>query len=88
LHETVFDEALRDNTLTPVDEQVAFRLDFPAWRQTRSERDRQLLDDLMCGERTATVSQKYGLSRGRVSQLRREFHDDWQRFGTPAEGTA
>src|SRR5262245_25856818 len=42
-----FDEALHDNTQTPVPEQVAFRSDFPAWRRTRTQRDQRLIDDLM-----------------------------------------
>src|SRR5262245_48113690 len=37
-----FEERLRDNTQTPVPEQVIFRIDFPAWRCTRSERDRRV----------------------------------------------
>jgi hypothetical protein len=73
-------EALHDNTQSPVDEQVCFRIDFPAWRLTRAERDRRLLDDLMLGGRTLDVAGKYGLSPGRVSQLRRELHDDWVLF--------
>ena len=76
----VFDEALRDNAQTPPDEQVCFRIDFPAWRAGRTERDRRLLDDLMVGERTSDVAGKHGLSPGRVSQLRREFHYDWEFF--------
>jgi hypothetical protein len=73
-------EALADNTRTPPDQQCAFRLDFPAWRLTRAERDRRIIDDLMAGERTSDVAGRHGLSPGRVSQLRREFHDDWARF--------
>jgi hypothetical protein len=73
-------EALHDNTQTPPDEQCAFRIDFPAWRATHTERDRRVLDDLMLGERTLDVAGKYGLSPGRVSQLRRELHDDWEHF--------
>src|SRR5262249_19783212 len=72
-------EALHDNTQTPPDEQCAFRIDFPAWRLTRAERDRRVLDDLMLGGRTLEVAGKYGLSPGRVSQLRREFLADWRR---------
>ena len=83
-------EALHDNTQSPVAEQVCFRIDFPAWRLTRAERDRRLLDDLMLGERTLDVAGKYGLSPGRVSQLRREFLLDWKRFcgDLPPPGTA
>jgi hypothetical protein len=74
------EERLRDNTLTPVPEQAAFRIDFPVCRGTRSERDRRVIDALMAGGRTRDVSQKFGLSPGRVSQLRRAFLEDWRRF--------
>ena len=57
-----------------------FRTDFRAWRASRTERDRRILDDLMLGERTLDVAGKYGLSLGRVSQLRREFLLDWRRY--------
>jgi hypothetical protein len=73
-------EALHDNTQSPVDEQVCFRIDFPSWRASRTERDRRVLDDLMLGERTLDVAARHGLSPGRVSQLRRELHDDWEFF--------
>ena len=80
LSENPLAEALIDNTRSPVPEQVMFRLDFPSWLTTRTERDRQLIDDMMIGQRTLDLSKKYGISPGRVSQVRREFHDDWQRF--------
>jgi hypothetical protein len=38
------------------------------------------MDDLMIGERTLDVSRKHGISAARVSQLRREFMDDWRAF--------
>jgi hypothetical protein len=75
-----FEERLRDNTQTPVPEQVAFRLDFPAWLCRRSERDRRVIDDLAAGERTMDVANRHGLTAGRVSQLRREFMADWEQF--------
>jgi hypothetical protein len=74
------EERLRDNTQTPVPEQAAFRIDFPLWRGTRSERDRRVIDALMAGGRTKDVSRRFGLSPGRVSQLRRDFLEDWRRF--------
>jgi hypothetical protein len=73
-------EALIDNRQTPVPEQVCFRLDFPAWLRTLGRRNRQILDDLMLGERTGAVARKYGLSAARVSQLRREFQCRWVLF--------
>ena len=75
-----FEERLRDNTLTPIPDQAAFRIDFPVWRCTRTERDRRVIDALLAGGRTRDVSQKFGLSPGRVSQLRRDFMEDWRRF--------
>jgi hypothetical protein len=73
-------EALIDNQQTPVPEQVCFRLDFPAWLRTLRRRNRQILNDLMLGERTGAVARKYGLSAARVSQLRREFYCRWVLF--------
>ncbi len=74
------EERLRDNTHTPVPEQVAFRLDFPAWRLTHTERTRRIVDGLMAGERTLDLAGAFGLSPARVSQLRRELHDSWTDF--------
>ena len=77
---TPLDEALHDNAQTPVVDQVAFRQDFPSWLCTRTERDRRVIADLMVGERTLDVAERYGLSPARVSQLRREFLLDWELF--------
>ena len=80
LHGDAFEQALQDNTQTPPPDQAAFRVDFPAWMSSRTERDRRVIRDLMHGERTGDVSKKHGISPGRVSQLRIEFQDDWNRF--------
>jgi hypothetical protein len=80
LEGNLYDDALCDNTQSPVPEQVAFRIDFPAWRRTHAPRNRKMLDDLMRGEPTFAVARKYGVSAARVSQLRSHFHDDWRKF--------
>lgn len=74
------DKALVDNTQTPVPEQVAFRCDFPSWLTTRTGRDRCIITDMAMNERTNALSKKFGVSPGRISQLRRDFQDDWNRF--------
>jgi hypothetical protein len=79
-------EALHDNTQTPVFDQIVFRLDFPAWRRTRSERDRTIMNALMMGERPRDISRRHGLSPGRISQLRRDFQEDWSRFCADSVG--
>jgi DNA-directed RNA polymerase specialized sigma24 family protein len=82
--ETVTDhpisEALYDNTKSPPDEAVCFKLDFTAWLASLTERNRGIVADLMVGERTRDVADKYGLSAARISQLRREFCLDWRAF--------
>jgi hypothetical protein len=84
-HDSVFMEALHDNTRTPVPDQVGFRVDFPHWRNGRCERDRRLIDHLMTGEHTVDAANRFGLSPARVSQLRREFHQDWLAFSGESE---
>ena len=72
-------------------EQVAFRVDFPNWLASLSERDRRVVEQLILGERTRDVARRFGISPGRVSQLRREFHLAWLAFCDelpPKEGQA
>src|SRR5262249_29387708 len=73
-------DALRDNTGTPPDEQAAFRIDFPAWLRRLGDRNGRIAQDMALGERTQELAGKYGTSQARISQLRREFRDDWRRF--------
>jgi hypothetical protein len=75
-----FYEALADNTITPVPDQVSFRLDFPAWLSTRATRDRKIIRKLMSGEGTVLLARRFGMSEGRISQLRREYLNDWRTF--------
>ena len=75
-----FEERLRDNSITPIPDQVQIRLDFPAWRRRHSHRDRRIIDDMARDECTKQLARKYRLSQGRISQLRRTFHDDWHTF--------
>jgi len=80
LSDNPLSEALADNTMTPPDEQVCFRIDFPAWLTSLGDHKRRIAEDLMIGERTMDVSNKHGLSQGRISQLRREFMVGWELF--------
>jgi hypothetical protein len=75
-----WEEMLTDNTQTPVDQQAQFRIDWPHWLSTRSDRDRRLIRDMSVGERTLDLAEKYWLSPARISQKRREYHADWHRF--------
>ena len=76
----VFDDALIDNTRTPVPDQVQFRLDFPRWRRTLGRGRRALMDAMAAGHRTTDLAGMFGLSQGRVSQVRRELCESWRAF--------
>jgi hypothetical protein len=80
LEGTPLEEALQDNTVSPVPDQAAFRIDFPEWLGTLTDRDQRLLQDLAMGHRTEVVARKYGVTPGAVSHRRRDFHRAWQRF--------
>lgn len=75
-----WNEYLVDNTVSPVPDQAAFRIDFQDWLGTLTVPTRQVVEELACGERVTDVSHRVGVSLGRVSQLRRELHDSWQTF--------
>src|SRR5262245_30714915 len=77
----LLDEALHDNTRTPVPDQAAFRLDWPRWLATLSGRDQSLILDLALGEPTSAAAAKYAVSPSRISQKRREFQTGWMSFG-------
>jgi hypothetical protein len=83
-----FEERLRDNTATPPDEQAMFRIDFADWLGTLTGRQRHLIRAMARNERSKDLSRQFELSPSRISQLRREFHEDYRRFlGDLADGT-
>jgi hypothetical protein len=74
------EECLRDNTRSPVPEQAAFRIDYPAWLRMLDPRNRAIATDMALSCSTQELAFRHQVSPGRVSQLRRELHADWQRF--------
>ena len=79
LHDA-FEERLRDNTTTPVPDQVQFRIDWPAWLATLSGRERRMIRVMAKNESTKELARQFDLSPARISQKRSEFRDEWQRF--------
>ena len=84
----VFEERLCDNRQTPVPEQVAFRLDWPRFFSTLSERDRRLAEFLSLGHSAQQAARTFGVCPSRVTQLRRRWCRDWRAFqeATPLGG--
>jgi hypothetical protein len=75
-----FEERLRDNTQSPVPTQAAFRIDFPAWLSRLGQRNRAIAEDMALDLGTFELADKHKVSARRISQLRRELHQDWRRF--------
>jgi DNA-directed RNA polymerase specialized sigma24 family protein len=76
------------NRRTSVPDQVAFAIDFPRWLATLPRRSRAIVRRLVNGDRTGEVARRFGLSPGRVSQLRRELAESWEHFHEPPEAAA
>jgi hypothetical protein len=56
------------------------RLDLAAWLRSLSQRNRQIAKALSVGESTGNVASRFGLSAGRVSQLRDWLRQHWEQF--------
>jgi hypothetical protein len=73
------DTAVEDKRASVVD-QVAAKIDVSAWFATLTQRTKQIAKDLAFGCSTSEVARKYGLTAGRISQLRRLLEESWAAF--------
>ena len=69
-----------DTRNAPVPATVAFRVDFKDWLKSLHPRDRKVARYLSLGHRNADAARKFGVSQGRISQLRRESATNWRKF--------
>ena len=76
----VWSEILADNTATPVPDQAAFRLDFPAWLRIQNHRKQELARFLAVGNSATEAARRFRVSGARVSQLRGELQASWEEF--------
>ena len=62
-------------------ESVPGWLDYQEWlKQYGRSRKRKIAEALAIGTKTQEVARQYGVSDGRISQMRREFQADWNKF--------
>jgi hypothetical protein len=61
-------------------DMAAFRIDLEQWLRSFTPRTRRIITTLASGERTAAVAEQFGLTAGRVSQLRRRYERHWLAF--------
>jgi hypothetical protein len=82
-----FEEQLRDNTRSAVPDQAAFRIDFPEFLGSLGNRDRALVRFLALGNTGQVAAARFGMSEGRVSQLRKTWRERWCQYqGEGADG--
>ena len=70
---------VEDRTTGPA-EIARVHIDFDAWLRQLSRRNRRIAEFLALGNRTQDAAQKFKISEGRVSQLRRELAESWRAF--------
>jgi hypothetical protein len=78
---------IEDHTAGPA-ETACCRIDFADWLKSLSRRYRRIATTLATGETTKRVARRFRVSPGRVSQIRRELFDAWNRFQGEAEAPA
>jgi DNA-binding NarL/FixJ family response regulator len=75
-----FDELLIDDTITPIADQVAFRIDWKAFLRRMSSRHRRIVHYLAMGHAAKWVAHELHLSPGRITQLRQQWKQQWRAF--------
>ena len=67
---------------------ATMKMDFTEWLKSLPYRVRRIAKLLATGEKTTIVAEKFNLSAGRISQLRRELAQSWKKFQGEADSTA
>jgi hypothetical protein len=74
----IFDERLRDNPSTSPADAAAFRIDWPEFFAALPARDRKLAVFLSLGHSGKAAAAQFGVSAGRVTQLRQKWCRQWR----------
>jgi hypothetical protein len=80
------DTLIECRRMLPAD-MAALRIDLKQWLLRFPQRDQRIIGALADGEATAEVAGRFGLTAGRVSQLRRRYEKDWRVFQGEAPGS-
>ncbi len=78
-HEEWIESMAQDKRASVLD-QVAARMDFRTWLASLSEQTRRIAKDLAFGFTTAETAKKYGVTAGRISQIRRTLQTSWAEY--------
>jgi hypothetical protein len=78
--EEAWTEILAEDKHAGPAETAIVRIDFSTWMQLLPCRLRLVATFLARGETTTAAAKRFGVSNGRVSQIRRDLFDAWHRF--------
>jgi DNA-directed RNA polymerase specialized sigma24 family protein len=70
---------VEDRNSTPA-EIASIRIDVHEWLKSLPKRDRTLAERLATGETTSGAARMFGITAGRISQLRRSLEASWLAF--------
>jgi hypothetical protein len=76
---TWLESVMTDHRARP-DELAITRMDFAAWLCQLSPLKRQIAEFLSIGESTRNAADHFGLTPGRISQIRKELEASWSQF--------
>ena len=71
--------AMKTRDFSPAD-VAAFRIDFAEWLTGFPRRDRRIIGRMISGDGTFAVADRFGVTPGRISQLRRKYELSWRVF--------
>jgi hypothetical protein len=76
---------VEDQGFTPAETAIA-RIDFGDWLSRLTDRNRRLATTLAAGETSRDTARMFGISAGRVAQIRAKLRRNWQAFqGEPMD---
>ena len=78
---------VEDKTAGPA-EIARTRIDFDGFLHSLPRRHRRIAQYLSLGNRTSEAARKFGVSQGRISQLRRALERSWKDYTGDNEGNA
>ncbi|WP_020474162.1 sigma-70 family RNA polymerase sigma factor [Zavarzinella formosa] len=70
-----------DNRHSSPADCAAFKTDMRTWLERMTPKKRAIVTDMMTGEDTSTLAEKHAVSRGRISQIRRECKEELEPGG-------
>jgi hypothetical protein len=80
VEEDAWKEVLIEDRRAGPAQTATARIDFAQWLNGLPARRRQIAQVLATGQPTKLAARQFRISPGRVSQIRRELRDSWERF--------